>query len=244
MCAVLGAGSNQIPSKPILGTPDDPGTLDFAELVDLVHEAHEHGLITYISAGITLKQVAQATYTGVDGIGIGTSLHYVDSTKTIGALKPAYIRKILTNRTAAAHSLRGRAAALLARLDYQYFEGSLEQDMDDERIALYKAVRAADEDAIARILGEPDLADVAGDASCAGASSASGSGDPGVTGHKVLDHASRLVNARRPILASACESEWAVMKPHIKDKLSRGNVRELEQLLATACGWKARRSEF
>ena len=56
-----------------------------------------------------LEQVPDAVYTGVDGIGIGTSLHYVDANKTIGALKPSYIREILGSRTGTMHSMqRGR----------------------------------------------------------------------------------------------------------------------------------------
>jgi hypothetical protein len=49
-----------------------------------------------------VEQVPDAVYTGVDGIGIGTSLHYVDANKTIGALKPTYIRQLLQERTRAA----------------------------------------------------------------------------------------------------------------------------------------------
>ena len=40
-------------------------------LVQLVHEAHEQGLICYVSAGIEDKHVNDAVIAGVDGIGIG-----------------------------------------------------------------------------------------------------------------------------------------------------------------------------
>ena len=40
-------------------------------LVQLVHEAHENGLICYVSAGIEDKHVPDAVIAGVDGIGIG-----------------------------------------------------------------------------------------------------------------------------------------------------------------------------
>ena len=43
-------------------------------LVQLVHEAHENGLICYVSAGIEDKHVPDAVIAGVDGIGIGTYL--------------------------------------------------------------------------------------------------------------------------------------------------------------------------
>ena len=42
-------------------------------LVQLVHEAHEKGLICYVSAGIEDEHVPDAVITGVDGIGIGKS---------------------------------------------------------------------------------------------------------------------------------------------------------------------------
>ena len=45
--------------------------LGHEELVQLVHEAHEQGLICYVSAGIEDKHVNDAVIAGVDGIGIG-----------------------------------------------------------------------------------------------------------------------------------------------------------------------------
>ena len=48
-------------------------TIGHEVLVQLVHEAHENGLICYVSAGIEDKHVPDAVVTGVDGIGIGNS---------------------------------------------------------------------------------------------------------------------------------------------------------------------------
>ena len=45
------------------------------DLVQLVHEAHQEGLICYVSAGVEDKDVPDAVISGVDGIGIGTALH-------------------------------------------------------------------------------------------------------------------------------------------------------------------------
>ena len=46
-------------------------------LVQLVHEAHEQGLICYVSAGIEDKHVNDAVIAGVDGIGIGKFIHAI-----------------------------------------------------------------------------------------------------------------------------------------------------------------------
>ena len=48
-------------------------------LVQLVHEAHEQGLICYVSAGIEDKHVEDAVIAGVDGIGIGKFMLWYES---------------------------------------------------------------------------------------------------------------------------------------------------------------------
>lgn len=112
--------SNEVPSKPICEQ------LTHEELVDLVHLAHENGPETYISAGMIAKHMANAVYAGVDGVGIGTSMHWVDEqTKLMGALKPDAIRAALQVRDEAEATPLGRAAKMLARLDQMSFEGSL-----------------------------------------------------------------------------------------------------------------------
>ncbi len=132
--------SNEVPSKPITDQ------LTHAELVDLVHFAHENGLETYISAGMAARHMQNAVLAGVDGVGIGTSMHYVDpQTKLMGALKPEAIAEALRARDeAAAHPL-GRAAAMLARVDQMSFEGSLLPAENETRAALHRAVRSSDE---------------------------------------------------------------------------------------------------
>ena len=75
--------SNDVPSRPLVEQ------LSHAQLVDLVHFAHENGLETYISAGMVAQHMRDAVLAGVDGVGIGTSMHHVDpATKLMGALKP------------------------------------------------------------------------------------------------------------------------------------------------------------
>jgi hypothetical protein len=65
------------------------------------HALHRHPVArrAYISAGMVAKHMEDAVYSRVDGVGIGTSTHYVDaSTKLVGALKPDAIRVALTVR--------------------------------------------------------------------------------------------------------------------------------------------------
>jgi hypothetical protein len=140
--------SNEVPSRPIVEQ------LTHAELTDLVHFAHESGLETYISAGMVAEHMRNAVFAGVDGVGIGTSMHYVDgATKLMGALKPESILDALRVRDeAAAHPL-GRAAAMLARVDQMSFEGSLLPAENTVRAALHAAVRDNDEGAANECLG-------------------------------------------------------------------------------------------
>ena len=80
--------SNEVPSRPIVEQ------ITHAELVDLVHFAHENGLETYVSAGMLAVHMQNAVFAGVDGVGIGTSMHYVDpKTKLMGALRPEAIAR-------------------------------------------------------------------------------------------------------------------------------------------------------
>jgi hypothetical protein len=134
--------SNEVPSKPIVEQ------LTHAELVDLVHLAHENGLETYISAGMLAAHMKNAVFAGVDGVGIGTSMHHVDpKTKLMGALKPDAIAVALRVRDEAASQPLGRAASMLARLDQMAFEGSLLPEEDPARGALHSAVRDQNEKA-------------------------------------------------------------------------------------------------
>jgi len=135
--------SSEIPSKPIIGQ------LSHEQLLRLVHEAHERGLETYISAGMVSKHMRDATYIGVGGVGIGTQLHYMDPvSKLLGELKPAEVRQALEIRDQAASELRGRAAGWLAWLDRLYFEGVLLEDLEPVRRKLVEAAAKIDEPAL------------------------------------------------------------------------------------------------
>jgi hypothetical protein len=143
--------SNQIPSKPIIDQ------LSHEQFVTLVHTAHENGLQTYFSAGLEAEHVERCVYTAVDGLGIGTSLHYIDpETKLMGAFNPDKIKAVLNARSKAEATVKGRGAVLLAKLDRLYFEKLLTDAENKKRDQLFKAVCEQDEDKISEILKNSD----------------------------------------------------------------------------------------
>ncbi|HYO74243.1 MAG TPA: hypothetical protein VEU33_50040, partial [Archangium sp.] len=114
-----------------------------ATAVELVHRAHERGLLTYFSAGCRLPQIAAAVHVGVDGVGIGGAqiLRYMDSdTGFHGPFQPENIPAILAARDEAARSPLGRAAALLARLDGASSQGKLTEAQEQLRAELFEAL--------------------------------------------------------------------------------------------------------
>lgn len=194
--------SNEVPSRPIIGLfdrPDRPGQLSHAQVCHLVHEAHEHGLNAYVSAGLDPAHMRDAVLAGLDGVGIGTSLHFIDpDTKLMGALRADKIAEALRARDDAEQSLMGRAAVLLARADRMYFEGTLPARMDPERQALFGAVVARDMKASADLIERlRDIAELPLDGK-----------------QSVLDHARRVVHA-------------AETDSLLHDRLSSADVRNL-----------------
>lgn len=128
--------TNEVPSRPVIEQ------LSRSEWVELVHEAHEQGLETYVSAGMNASHMPACVFTGVDAVGIGTSLHFRHPvTKAIGQLRPDAIREVLSERNAAAAQPLGRAARLLANLDRRFFEGSLPTRLEKLRKELFVALR-------------------------------------------------------------------------------------------------------
>ena len=124
-----------------------------AVAVELVHRAHERGLLTYFSAGFRLPQISAAVYSGVDGVGIGGAqiLRYMDSeTGYHGPFQPENIPSILATRDEAARSPLGRAAALLARLDWAYSKGRINGAQNELRVQLYEALCRKDVEALIR----------------------------------------------------------------------------------------------
>jgi hypothetical protein len=143
--------SNQIPSKPIIDQ------LSHEQFVTLVHTAHENGLQTYFSAGLEPEHVERCVYTSVDGLGIGTSLHFIDpETKLIGAFNPDKIKAVLDARNKAEATIKGKGALLLAKLDRLYFENLLTDAEDKKRKSLFDAICKQDESKISEILKNSD----------------------------------------------------------------------------------------
>ena len=130
--------------------------LSHAEALELVHRAHERGLRTYFSAGFRFPHIPLAVYTGVDGVGIGGAqiLRYMDSqTGYHGPFQPENISRILAIRDEAARSPLGRAAALLARLDWMASQGRLDDRQQEFRAGLYEALSRQQVD---ELLGDLD----------------------------------------------------------------------------------------
>ncbi|GMK60055.1 hypothetical protein CspeluHIS016_0902720 [Cutaneotrichosporon spelunceum] len=131
--------------------------------LELVHLAHQAGLITYMSAGFKFNHIADAVYTGVDGIGIGGAqiLRYMDAeTGHHGPYTEEFIDRIDFERDQAANSVRGRGVNLLCRLDRMFYEGSLKVEEDELRNPLFEALRDANEAAIEGFLTNPVLAEI------------------------------------------------------------------------------------
>lgn len=131
--------SNDVPSQPIVEQ------FTHANLLDLVHCAHERGLQVYVSAGLQPCHIRACVNVGVDGIGIGTSLHWVDpESRLMGGLKREAITEALAMRDAAEAESLGRAAKLLARLDRMSFERVLTGSENDLRLMLFEALKRSD----------------------------------------------------------------------------------------------------
>lgn len=134
--------------------------LTFQNALDLVHRAHSAGLLTYMSAGFKFNHIADAVYSGVDGIGIGGAqiLRYMDgNTGHHGPYTEEYIDQIDLERDTAAQSVRGRGAHLLCRLDRMHHEGSITVDEESLREPLYQALHELNEPAIATFLSHKIL---------------------------------------------------------------------------------------
>jgi hypothetical protein len=86
--------------------------------VELAHLAHEAGLECYVSAALRGRHMREATLAAIDGVGVGTSLHYIDAaTKLMGALRPESIMAALQVRDEAAREPFAQCSRLLARMD-------------------------------------------------------------------------------------------------------------------------------
>ncbi|WP_279146073.1 MULTISPECIES: hypothetical protein [Clostridium] len=147
-----GADSIHVPSIPVINQ------MTHREFVELVHTAHENGLQTYFSAGLTVEDIEKCVITGVDGLGIGTSLHYMDKqTHLMGAFDPKAILSTLEKRNEIENSVLGKSALFLAKLDRIYYEKTIHEDEDKIRIDLYNVLLNQDIKNAAILLKDPCL---------------------------------------------------------------------------------------
>lgn len=153
-------GASNLPkSEPIIAA------FTAGEWLRLIHRAHERGLETYVSAGMDRTHMAACVECAVDGVGIGTSLHYLQRTPdgkiVMGELKPDAVLDVLAARDAAAVGVKGRGAAALAMLDRLAFESLLPAACETLRQELFADLdlAAVDEAAIevrlAHLAGHP-----------------------------------------------------------------------------------------
>jgi hypothetical protein len=141
--------SNSYPSTCILEQ------LSHEQSLQLVHFAHEVGLLTYFSAGFRYDHLPLAVYTGVDGVGVGGAqiLRYMDKTTGYhGPFKPENITEILHIRDEAANEWLGQSATLLSRLDRMFYEGSISVDDNKSRLELFEAVKTKHQKACYQLL--------------------------------------------------------------------------------------------
>lgn len=141
--------SNSYPSTCILEQ------LSHEQSLELVHKAHEVGLLTYFSAGFRYHHLPLAVYTGVDGVGVGGAqiLRFMDRTTGYhGPFKSENITEILRIRDEAANEWLGKSAALLSRLDRMFYEGSISVEDNKSRLDLFEAVKTKQQKACYQLL--------------------------------------------------------------------------------------------
>jgi hypothetical protein len=127
-------GASDGPSQPFVEQLAAP------RLLELVHRAHELGLETYFSAGMTAQHLLPATELGVGGVGIGIRLHATNPANAIAHLLPDDILKVLATRNAAMKGIAGRAAAALAQLDWMSARGPLDAQPEALRQQLFQTL--------------------------------------------------------------------------------------------------------
>ncbi|HLF25823.1 MAG TPA: hypothetical protein VJG32_05765 [Anaerolineae bacterium] len=138
--------SNEVPSIPIMEQ------LSLAQWVELAHLAHQAGLECYVSAGCVARHMREATYAAIDGVGVGTSLHYIDpETKLMGALRPEAILEALQVRDDAAREPFGQCSRLLARMDRMHANSGLGEVDEHFRMLLFEALRREDVDRAVKV---------------------------------------------------------------------------------------------
>jgi len=82
-----------------------------------------------------------AVFIGVGGVGIGTDLHYKQG-NTIGEIDAKKVVRALEEQQRASQEIGGRAAAVLAQLDWSYAEGSGSEELNKVRSKLFETLSA------------------------------------------------------------------------------------------------------
>jgi len=220
--------------------------ISFRDGVTLVHRAHERGLLTYLSAGFRLGHLPLAVFTGVDGVGVGGAqiLRYMDKvTGNHGPFIDENISAILASRDLAEMSLRGQAAALLARLDHMRFEATITVADDWHRQELFETIcqgENADDDALRSLLAKLEhirAPQPAGEHPTlgwmtrlerAGSASLAAQTRPAAQWRRQLGHLRHLAS-RGQLVALA--GELAALRSHVEERLSQRHAGGLSRPL-------------
>jgi len=203
--------SNQEPSVPIVDQ------LSYEQLIELVHLAHELGLENYISAGLQPPHMRLCTYLGVDGVGIGTSLHdYNPESGLRGQLKAERVREVLDIRDAAALEPLGRGAFLLARMDRMYFEGTLPVLLDEKRKQLFELMRDRREESVHELVLK--IGEIPGATT--------------PTDHPVIEQAKRvLMSVENDPVGSHRDVDWGEFVKTVEKLVDNRDIAELYEVL-------------
>lgn len=96
-------------------------------LFEWAHHAHSKGLETYGSGGMRDYHFPLLQFTGLDGVGVGFSIHEAPKPETpgnAGRMLPERVLSALSQRDAAEKSPVGRASVMLRMLDERVSEGT------------------------------------------------------------------------------------------------------------------------
>jgi hypothetical protein len=217
-------GSSNLPtSEPIILSFSD------AQWLELIHRAHEVGLETYVSAGMDKKHMPACVYSGVDGVGIGTSLHYrkqdANGKYVMGELKPDAILEVLQVRDDAVATPRGRGAAALATLDRLFFEQILPTNCDALRGRLFAVLSSAapSDEAIQATLSELE--------SLAFWTAMSAHKKANYLTHPVIAQAQRKLVAVQPHFAAAPAFDEGPTHILLRQAVSRSDITDIMEIL-------------
>ncbi len=230
----------------------------FQNALELVHLAHQAGLLTYMSAGFKFAHIADAVYSGVDGIGIGGAqiLRYMDAkTGHQGPYTEEFIDQIDHERDQAANSIRGRGVQLLCRLDVSSspaesqlladltiqrmsYEGSITTSEESLRQPLYEGLHSMNESLISQILSNPILTSI---------TSMSDDGEKPIMGTARRLLRSSAVVKDHPLLLSTASpevsSKWGKLTKDLSNLVKQGDEEVLTQYYRSQ-PWTAFREEY